>query len=117
MNVILILECVALVVLLVCSAFFSSAETALFALNPIHIHRIGRRRPAAAERIRGLLERPSSLLSTILIGNTLVNVAASALGYVIAEAFLPSHGEVVAIPVMTALLLLFGEVAPVSAIR
>jgi len=112
MNLVLIIECVGLGVLLVCSAFFSSSETALFSLNPIHIHRIGRRHVAAAARLRDLLARPSSLLSTILIGNTIVNVAASSLGYVVAETLLPSRGEMVAIPAMTVLLLIFGEVAP-----
>ena len=85
MTLALIVEGVALLLLLGCSAFFSSAETALFALNPIHIHRIGRRHPASAERLRDLLARPSSLLSTILIGNTIVNVTASALGFTVAE--------------------------------
>jgi putative hemolysin len=112
MSGVLIVECVGLVVLLCCSAFFSSAETALFALNPIHIHRIGRQNAAAAERLRNLLARPSSLLSTILIGNTVVNVSSSALGFVVAEALIPSRGEVIAIPCMTVLLLIFGEVAP-----
>ena len=112
MTLALIVEGVALVLLLGCSAFFSSAETALFALNPIHIHRIGRRHPASAERLRDLLARPSSLLSTILIGNTIVNVTASALGFMVAESLMPSHGELLAIPAMTVLLLIFGEVAP-----
>jgi CBS domain containing-hemolysin-like protein len=112
MTLVLIIQCIGLVVLLGCSAFFSSAETALFSLNPIHIHRIGRRHAAVAERLRDLLARPSSLLSTILIGNTVVNVAVSSLGYVVAESFLPSRGEMVAIPAMTVLLLIFGEVAP-----
>ncbi len=112
MTAAVIAECVGLVVLLGCSAFFSSSETALFSLNPIHIHRIGRRHAGAAARLRDLLARPSSLLSTILIGNTVVNVAASSLGYVVAESLLPSRGEMVAIPAMTVLLLIFGEVAP-----
>ena len=112
MNPILILEFAVLLVLLVCSAFFSSAETALFSLNPIHVHRIGRRRPVAGRRVRRLLERPASLLSTILIGNTLVNVCSSALGFVVADQLFPAHGEAVAIPVMLAWLLIFGEVAP-----
>ncbi|NQU38899.1 MAG: HlyC/CorC family transporter [Lentisphaerae bacterium] len=112
MTLALVIQCVGLVVLLACSAFFSSAETALFALNSIHVHRIGRRHPVAGKRLAALLARPASLLSTILIGNTLVNVGASALGFVVAETLLPAHGELIAIVAMTALLLLFGEVAP-----
>jgi len=108
----LLIECVALLALLFCSAFFSSAETALFSLNPIQVHRIRRTRPREADRIESMLSMPTGLLSTVLIGNTLVNVAAAGLGYVIAESFFPMKGEAVAIPVMTIILLIFGEVAP-----
>jgi len=108
----LIVECAALILLFVCSAFFSSAETALFSLNPIQIHRVRRSRPTAAASIEHMLAVPANLLSTILIGNTLANVAAAALAYVIAERFYPAHGVAVSIPIMTMLLLIFGEVAP-----
>jgi putative hemolysin len=101
-----------LVFLLCCSAFFSSAETALFSLNSVHVHRIRRKRKASGEAIESLLSAPSQLLSTILIGNTLVNVAAAGLGFVVAEGLFPDYGEAVAIPAMTILLLILGEVAP-----
>lgn len=112
MTAILLVECLALGTLLVCSAFFSSAETALFSLNPIQIHRIGRSRPKSARVIEDLLARPTHLLSTILIGNTLVNVSASALAFAVAERLFPGRGVLVAIPCMTIALLLFGEVTP-----
>lgn len=112
MTVMLLVELLIVAVLLVCSAFFSSAETALFSLNPIQIHRIKRHRPRHARHIQTMLEVPTQLLSTILIGNTLVNVAAAALGYTIAESLFAPHGEVISIPLMTVLLLVFGEVAP-----
>lgn len=111
-NFTLMIEGAGLFLLLLCSAFFSSAETALFSLNPIQVHRIRRRRPRVADRIERLLARPSALLSTILIGNTVVNVAAAALAYVLAEGLYPDYGELVSIPVITMLLLIFGEVAP-----
>ena len=112
MTLVLVLQCAALPLLLVCSAFFSSAETALFSLNPIQIHRMRRRHPQCANRIERMLSAPTRLLSTILIGNTLVNVTASVLGFTVAEHFVHARGEAVAIPVMTLLLLVFGEVAP-----
>jgi putative hemolysin len=112
MSAILILQLAALVTLLVFSAFFSSAETALFSINPIQIHRIGKRSARKGALIAELLKHPTHLLSTILIGNTLVNIAASALGYIVAERLVPRHGEAVAIPIMTVALLLFGEVTP-----
>lgn len=95
-----------------CSAFFSSAETALFSLNSIQVHRIGRKRKSLGDKIECLLGAPSQLLSTILIGNTLVNVAAAGLGFIVAEDLFPGRGEAVAIPSMTFLLLILGEVAP-----
>jgi putative hemolysin len=112
MNLMLSTECITLVLLFFCSAFFSSAETALFSLNPIQINRLIKRRPRSAGIIQQMLDRPTQLLSTILIGNTLVNVAASGLGYVIVLHLLSSYAEVVSIVSMTFLLLLVGEVAP-----
>ena len=112
MNLMLSIECITLVLLFFCSAFFSSAETALFSLNPIQINRLIKRRPSSAGIIQQMLDRPTQLLSTILIGNTLVNVAASGLGYVIVLHLLSSYAEVVSIVSMTFLLLLVGEVAP-----
>ena len=109
---ILVVECIAVVLLFACSAFFSSAETALFSLDAIQIHRIIRARPKAGQRIKHMLASPTGLLSSILIGNTLVNVAASALGYAIAERLVPGYAGAVAIPAMILLLLVFGEVAP-----
>jgi putative hemolysin len=98
--------------LLCCSAFFSSAETALFSLNSVQVHRIRRKKQTEGEIIESLLGAPSQLLSTILIGNTLVNVAAAGLGYVVSESLFPDYGEAIAIPAMTILLLVLGEVAP-----
>lgn len=112
MSSLLVAEIAALVVLLGLSAFFSSAETALFSLSPMQTQRIGRTRPKAAKRIEALLAAPTDLLSSILIGNTIVNIAAADIGYVIAEATIPAYAEVVAIPVMTIILIMFGEVTP-----
>lgn len=112
MSGLTIAESVALVVLLGSSAFFASAETALFSLTPMQIHRVGRTRPKAAKRIEALLASPTDLLSSILIGNTIANVVAAELGYLIARACIPAYAELVAIPVMTVALILFGEVTP-----
>ena len=106
------LQCAAIPLLLLCSAFFSSAETALFSLNPIQIHRMRRTHPLSADLIQRMLNTPTHLLSTILIGNTLVNVTASVLGFAVADNLVHARGEAVAIPIMTLLLLVFGEVAP-----
>jgi putative hemolysin len=108
----ILVEFAALVFLLVCSAFFSSAETALFSLDPIQVHRIKRSHPRSGGHVERMLLSPSHLLSTILIGNTLVNITAAGLGYVIAIEFSESYGKLVSLFAMTVLLLVFGEVAP-----
>ena len=99
-------------VLLAASAFCSSAETAYFSIDPIQLRRINEKRPAAAERLRALLANPTRLLSTILIGNTLVNLALANVGYLLAERWFPAYAEAVAIPAITLLLIFFGEVGP-----
>ena len=103
---------VLLVLLLIGSAFCSSAETAFFSLNPLQVRRIGQKRPSAGTRIHAILSNPTRLLSSILIGNTIVNVAASAVGYRLAEHFFLSRGEQIAIPTMTILIIIFGEIGP-----
>ncbi len=60
----------------------------------------------------GMMANPTRLLSTLLIGNTLINVAAASLGYAITEALVDNYAELISIVVMTLLLLIFGEVAP-----
>ena len=106
------LSIAALIVLFCCSAFFSSSESALFSLDPVQIHRIREKHPKAADRIEHALSMPTRLLSAILVGNTLVNVVVSALGYAVLEELVPARGAALAIPVMTILLLVFGEVSP-----
>ena len=98
--------------LLACSAFFSSAETAYFSIDPIQLRRIGEKRPATADRLRAILANPTRLLSTLLIGNTLVNLALANVGYALAQRWVPAHGELVAIPAVTLLLIFFGEIGP-----
>jgi putative hemolysin len=108
----LITQCAGLFFLLLCSAFFSSSETCLFSLNSLQINKLRQNSKKAGLRVENLLNRPTKLLSTILIGNTIVNVAAASLGYSILATLHVEHAAVVAIPAMTVLLLIFGEVVP-----
>lgn len=111
-TTLLTIEIACLVALLLLSAFFSSSETALFTINALHIARIRKRKPEIAVRLETLLASPTRLLSTILIGNTIVNVSCAALGFAILSGLGVPHAEAVAIPSMTILLLLVGEVIP-----
>lgn len=101
-----------LLVILVLSAFFSCTETAVFSLNTIQLHHLARRHPHTAKRLTAMLAEPTHLLSAILIGNTIANVTASSLAYILAERLVPGYGAIIAIPVMLVLLMVFCELIP-----
>lgn len=62
--------------------------------------------------MRDVLTDAPRLLATILIGNALVNTAAAAIGFTLAESYFPHHGELVAVVAVTVMLLVFGEIGP-----
>lgn len=100
--------------LLGCSAFFSGSETAMFSLNPIRLrHQEKERKSAHASTVLRLLDHPSNLLVTILIGNQVVNIFSSSTAAAIClQVFGERIGPIVATVGMTLLLLTFGEVTP-----
>lgn len=114
MNIlILIAEFGTLFLLFVLSAFFSGCETVLFSLSPIQVQQLRERNQAAGQRVEKLMASPAMILSTLLVGNTLVNFAIATLGYLAMAQLLPVYyAKVVAIPLLTFMLLLFGEVTP-----
>ncbi len=113
-TLVLVAQLGLLLLLFALSAFFASAETALFSLSAVQVQRLHNRNIRGGGRVTELLRRPSRLLATLLVGNTLVNVAIASLGYAMIDDIVPVHdfSAVIAIPVMTLLLLIFGEVAP-----
>ncbi|MCX6907538.1 MAG: hemolysin family protein [Verrucomicrobia bacterium] len=103
----------ALIVLLALSAFFSSTETALFSLGKIHTRRLAEQSPALGAVVTGLLEMPWRLLSTILLGNTVVNTVATALMFwFLAQRHSPSVAALDTIAIMVVLLVTVGELLP-----
>ena len=101
---------------IILSAFFSSSEAAFLALERIRlVHLLNTNKPGA-QRVAGLLKRPERLLSTILLGNNLVNVAFTALITVVSLNLLGEGREtlatILATVAGTALLLIFGETIP-----
>ena len=106
------LQILAMAALFALSAFFSGSETILFSVTPAQRRRIRDRDPAADRRIGKCLSDSARLLSTLLVGNTFVNFAVAALGYRLFADSLPGFGGLIAVPAMTALLLLFGEITP-----
>jgi len=101
-------------VLIILSGFFSSSETALFSISKtraIHLTKDGRKTSRLIQRMKA---DPHTLLTTILIGNNLVNVAAAALATTLALEAFPNYAVGIATGAMTFLLLVFGEVFPKS---
>ncbi len=96
------------------SAFFSASETAYTSLNTVRLKRMASDGDARAAKVLALSERYESLLSTILIGNNIVNILASSLATVTFVRWLGNGGVSVATVVTTVVVLLFGEVAPKS---
>src|SRR5260221_13678207 len=100
LTITLVLELLALGGLLVLSAFFSVTEIALFSLSKLQLRRMRQEHPARGQIISELLDQPHRLLSTILFGNTVANVAAAILGYSILQTLVPQYPEALAVPIM-----------------
>lgn len=108
-----ILYLILFLICLVLSAFFSSAETAFIALSKLKLRSMVENRVARAERVEKIASDPSRLLAAILLGNNLVNVAAAALGTMMAVSVWGDNlGVVIATFAVTVLLLIFGETTP-----
>ena len=106
---------VALIVLVAFSAFFSASETAFSSLNQIRLKSRAEDGDASAARVLAMSEQYDKLLSTILIGNNIVNIAAASIGTVLFTRLLdPERGATVSTIVLTIVVLIFGEVTPKS---
>lgn len=101
-----------MLVMLLLSAYFSSSETAMMAVNRYRLRHLVKERHKGARRTNNLLRRPDRLLSVILIGNNLVNFSAATLATVIGIKLLGDVGVAVAPVVLTLIFLVFAEVAP-----
>jgi magnesium and cobalt exporter, CNNM family len=106
------LEILFIVVLLLLSAVFSGSETAFFSLNAADIVKLTDRGGAAGGRAARLLSRATDLLSALLIGNLMVNTAISVLASSLCLQWFGPRGLAIAIPAVTLLLLLLGEITP-----
>ncbi len=84
----------------------------LFSLTPTQRARLRERNPKASAKLEKCLADSALCLSTILVGNTFVNFAIATLGYIALSRLAPAWGGVAAVPVMTILLLVFGEITP-----
>jgi putative hemolysin len=107
-------ELAALLVLLVFSGVFSGSETALVTLSMARVKGLVSEGRHGASALYQLKKDPSAMLTTILIGNNLVNIGASALATVIATREFGSAGPGIAVGLLTLFILVFGEITPKS---
>lgn len=113
-------QLIAIFILILLSAFFSSAETALTTVNKIRLKTLIDEGNKTAGIVMKLIENPGKLLSTILIGNNIVNLSASSLSTVTATNLCISAGYPIPVStavgistgILTLLILLFGEIIP-----
>ena len=106
---------VALVILVGFSAFFSASETAFSSLNQIRLKSRAEEGDSSAARVLAMAEQYDKLLSTILIGNNIVNIAAASIGTILFTQMLGAErGATVSTIVLTIIVLIFGEVTPKS---
>ena len=105
----------ALVILVGFSAFFSASETAFSSLNQIRMKSRAEDGDSSAARVLAMAEQYDKLLSTILIGNNIVNIAAASIGTILFTRMLGAErGATVSTIVLTIIVLIFGEVTPKS---
>ncbi|GAA0101132.1 hemolysin family protein [Paraclostridium bifermentans] len=107
-----IIQIVMLVILLIGSGFFSASETALMSLSRIRIRHMQEEGVKGAKLVGKLTEDSGKLLSSILVGNNVVNIAATSISTSLFISILGTQGVAVATALMTILVLIFGEITP-----
>lgn len=106
------IQLLALLILVVLSAFFSSAETSLTTVNRIKLQALSEEGNKKAAVVLKTIENPSKMLSTILIGNNLVNNFSAALATSIAIRMFGSGSVGAVTGILTIVILVFGEITP-----
>jgi len=106
------LHILGLFVLFICSAFFSSSETALMSMDRLRVKYLADKERPGAKGLEKLLSKPDDLLSAILVGNNLVNIMISVFSTALLIDLFGQGGELMTILILTPLLLIFSEVCP-----
>ena len=101
-----------LIVLIFLSAFFSSAEVAFLSLSEAKLSLLNKDKKRKSQIIKKLKSNPRSLLITILIGNNIANIGAASLATIIFSRYFDSALIGITTGVMTAIILIFGEIIP-----
>ncbi len=108
----MILQFAAILLLILLSAAFSSSETAFTSLSTFQVEEVAHTRGRSGRMVRFLSNRPDTLLTTILIGNNLVNIAASAIATQVTIQLFGSKGVAIMTGILTLVILIFAEVTP-----
>lgn len=109
----ILIQTIVLLILLIASGFFSASETALMSLSKIRLRHMQEEGVKGAKLVASLIEDTNKLLTSILIGNNVVNIAATSISTALFTSLIPgASGVAVATAVMTVLVLLFGEITP-----
>ena len=105
-------QIIALVFLVTMSAVFSSSETAITSVSKIKVRQLDQKDNKNAHLLKKLHDSMQTTISTILIGNNIVNIAASSIATILFTKYFNENGAVVSTVVMTIFVLIFGEVIP-----
>ena len=107
-------QLILLLVMIILSAFFAMSETALLSLSKFKVRHWVEKRKFGADYIKKLKDNPEILLSTILVGNNLVNTAAAAITTSISIQLFQNNAIGIATGIATFLILIFGDITPKS---
>lgn len=107
-----VIQIVTLLILVLLSAFFSSAETAFSTVNRVRLRTLAEEEHKGAIRVLGILDRYGKMLSAILIGNNIVNLSASSVATTFAIRTWGSRAVGIVTGILTFVILLFGEIVP-----
>lgn len=105
-------QIIALVFLVAMSAVFSSSETAITSVSKIKVRQLDQKDNKNAHLLKKLHDNMQTTISTILIGNNIVNIAASSIATILFTNIFHQNGALISTVVMTVFVLIFGEVIP-----
>jgi magnesium and cobalt exporter, CNNM family len=108
----MVADLILLVLLILCSGFFSGSETALFSLSQVKLSQYKQSDDRREKLIARLLGRPQKLLITIILGNLVVNILASSVSVSLFRALEVSGAETISALAMMLLIITFGEITP-----
>lgn len=109
------IQTISLVILVLLSAFFSSAETALTTVNRVKVRALADEGNRRAKLVLKVTDDSAKMLSAILVGNNVVNLSASSIATILGVKLWDSIGAGIATGILTVVILIFGEIVPKTA--